>query len=144
MSLLEIHDLTVEFASEDRFLKAVSNISFSLESGETLGIVGESGSGKSVTALSIMRLISEPPGKISNGQILFHPSEGKRVDLLKLPEKEIRLYRGSQIAMIFQEPMTSLNPVQTCGAQVMEAIQLHRKACSPPSLIRNPGTGCLP
>ncbi len=128
MALLEIQNLTVEFASEHRFLKAVSNISFSLKRGETLGIVGESGSGKSVTALSIMRLIPEPPGKISNGQILFHPSEGRKSDLLKLPEKEIRLYRGSQIAMIFQEPMTSLNPVQTCGAQVMEAIRLHRKA----------------
>ena len=110
-------------------VKAVDDISFKLEKGETLGIVGESGSGKSVTSLSIMRLISEPPGKISGGEILFS-DEGKQTDLLKLSIKQIRLFRGSKIAMIFQEPMTSLNPVYRCGKQITEVIKLHKKISS--------------
>jgi peptide/nickel transport system ATP-binding protein len=124
-NILEVNNLVTEFATEDGALKAVDNISFSLKPGETLGIVGESGSGKSVTSLSIMRLIQTPPGKISAGEILFNTQAGS-VNLLALPEKKMRKIRGNEIAMIFQEPMTSLNPVYTCGAQVMEAILEHR------------------
>lgn len=122
--LLEVKNLCTGFHTEDGFVTAVKNISFTLNKGETLGIVGESGSGKSVTSLSVMRLISEP-GKISNGEINFYSPEHGKVNLLQLPEKEMRKYRGNEIAMIFQEPMTSLNPVFTCGNQVMEAIKLH-------------------
>ena len=136
--ILEVKDLEVQFETENRTITAVKRISFTLHKGETVGIVGESGSGKSVTSLSIMRLIAEPPGRISNGQILFHTvpqvqDEAKGikgdnvVDLLKLPEKQMQKHRGNDIAMIFQEPMTSLNPVYTCGEQVMEAILTHQK-----------------
>ena len=108
-------------------MKAVNDISFTLNRGETIGIVGESGSGKSVTSLSVMRLIPNPPGRISAGEILFHKDENSTVDLVKISEPEMRAIRGNDIAMIFQEPMTSLNPVFTCGDQVMEAILLHQK-----------------
>ena len=108
-------------------MKAVNDVSFTLNRGETIGIVGESGSGKSVTSLSVMRLIPNPPGTISGGEILFHKDENSSVDLVKLNEKDMRAIRGNDIAMIFQEPMTSLNPVFTCGDQVMEAILLHQK-----------------
>nr|MBP9153016.1 ABC transporter ATP-binding protein [Flavobacteriales bacterium] len=101
--------------------------SFTLNRGETIGIVGESGSGKSVTSLSVMRLIPNPPGRISGGEILFHKNDNSVVDLVKLNERDMRAIRGNDIAMIFQEPMTSLNPVFTCGNQVMEAILLHQK-----------------
>jgi peptide/nickel transport system ATP-binding protein len=121
--LLDIKNLTTEFFSDEGNIKAVDGISFHLNKGETLGIVGESGSGKSVTSLSIMRLISAP-GKICGGEI-FYSKENSSADLLSLPEKEMRKYRGKEIAMIFQEPMTSLNPVMKCGKQVVEAIQLH-------------------
>ena len=124
--LLEINNLVTEFHTEDGIVKAVNDVSFSLNRGETIGIVGESGSGKSVTSLSVMQLIASPPGRISNGEILFH-SENGTVDLLKCSKKEMRNYRGNDIAMIFQEPMTSLNPVFTCGDQVAEAIILHQK-----------------
>jgi peptide/nickel transport system ATP-binding protein len=124
--LIEIKNLKVSFSTEEGLVKAVDDISFKLGKGETLGIVGESGSGKSATSLSIMRLISEPPGKISGSEILFS-DEGKQTDLLKLSEKQIRLFRGSKIAMIFQEPMTSLNPVYRCGKQITEVIKLHKK-----------------
>jgi peptide/nickel transport system ATP-binding protein len=125
--LLEVKDLEVQFETENSTLTAVKRISFTLHRGETVGIVGESGSGKSVTSLSIMRLIAEPPGRISNGQILFYDDAGDCIDLLKLEEKEMQTHRGNDIAMIFQEPMTSLNPVYTCGDQVMEAILIHQK-----------------
>ena len=108
-------------------MKAVNDVSFTLNRGETIGIVGESGSGKSVTSLSVMRLIPNPPGTISGGEILFHKDKNSSVDLVKLNEKDMRAIRGNDIAMIFQEPMTSLNPVFTCGDQVMEAILLHQK-----------------
>jgi peptide/nickel transport system ATP-binding protein len=124
--LLEVKNLVTEFHTEDETVKAVNNISFTLNKGETLGIVGESGSGKSVTSLSVMRLIPEPPGKISSGEIIFHSEKKGPVDLLKISEKEMRSFRGNEIAMIFQEPMTSLNPVYTCGDQVMEALILHQ------------------
>jgi len=125
--LLEVNNLVTEFRTEDETVKAVNDISFTLRKGQTIGIVGESGSGKSVTALSVMRLIANPPGKITGGQIIYHSKHLGPVDLLKLPEKDIRKFRGNEIAMIFQEPMTSLNPVYTCGEQVSEAIVLHQK-----------------
>ncbi len=122
MALLQIKDLRTEFRTEDGILKAVDGVSYDVEAGETLGIVGESGCGKSVSALSILRLIPHPPGKITGGEIIF---EGQ--DLLKADEAEIRHIRGNQIAMIFQEPMTSLNPVLTIGRQMTEGIELHLK-----------------
>ncbi|MGB0887388.1 MAG: ABC transporter ATP-binding protein [Vicingaceae bacterium] len=125
-ALLDIKNLVTEFHTEDGIVKAVNDVSFTLHKGETIGIVGESGSGKSVTSLSTMRLIPNPPGKIAGGEILFH-TENNVVDLVKISEKEMRSYRGNEIAMIFQEPMTSLNPVYTCGDQVAEAIMLHQK-----------------
>jgi peptide/nickel transport system ATP-binding protein len=126
--LLEIKNLVTEFRTEDETVKAVNDISFSLNRGETIGIVGESGSGKSVTALSVMQLIPNPPGRITGGEIIYHSKvRGGTVDLTKLSEQDMRTYRGNEIAMIFQEPMTSLNPVYTCGNQVMEAIMLHQK-----------------
>ncbi len=125
-SLLQINNLTTEFTSDGKVVRAVKGISFSLNKGETVGIVGESGSGKSVTSLSVMRLIPSPPGKITSGEIIYSNRKGETIDLLSLPEKEMRKYRGNEIAMIFQEPMTSLNPVFSCGFQVMEALQLHK------------------
>ena len=125
-TLLEFKNLVTEFKTEGTVVRAVNGISFTLNKGETIGIVGESGSGKSVTSLSAMRLIPSPPGEISGGEIIFHKDDGESVDLLKISEEEIRKYRGNDIAMIFQEPMTSLNPVFTCGNQVVEAIMLHQ------------------
>ncbi|MBK7986112.1 MAG: ABC transporter ATP-binding protein [Ignavibacteria bacterium] len=127
--LLEVRNLITEFRSENRITKAVNDVSFSLKRGRTLGIVGESGSGKSVTSLSVMRLIPDPPGKITQGNILFYEKDGNATDLLTLPEETMRTYRGNRISMIFQEPMTSLNPVFRCGDQIIEAIMLHQK-CS--------------
>lgn len=124
--LLEIRNLVTEFSSDGKMLKAVNDVSFTINRGETVGIVGESGSGKSVTSLSVMRLIPNPPGKITGGEIIYHGKNGP-VNLLQLSDKEMRSLRGNEIAMIFQEPMTSLNPVFTCGNQVMEAIFLHQK-----------------
>ena len=126
--LLDIKDLEVKFSSGKEEFVAVNNISFSLHKGETISVVGESGSGKSVTSLSIMQLIPSPPGKITAGEIIYYGRE-KAVNLLALKEDEMRAYRGKDIAMIFQEPMTSLNPVFTCGDQIVEAILLHQK-CS--------------
>lgn len=125
--LLEVKNLITEFRTESETVKAVNDISFTLSRGETIGIVGESGSGKSVTSLSAMRLIPNPPGKITQGEIIYHSKKQGSVDLTKLTEKQMREFRGNEIAMIFQEPMTSLNPVFTCGNQVMEAILLHQK-----------------
>ena len=125
-NLLEIKNLFTGFQTEDAHVKAVNDISFTIGKGETVGVVGESGSGKSVTALSIMRLVSSS-GKISGGEIIFHSEKRGSVDLLLLPDKEMRTYRGNEIAMIFQEPMTSLNPVFTCGNQVAEALILHKR-----------------
>ena len=125
-TLLEFKNLVTEFHTEGKVVTAVNNISFTLNKGETIGIVGESGSGKSVTSLSAMRLVPSPPGKIASGEILFHKKDGETVDFLQISEKKMRQFRGNEIAMIFQEPMTSLNPVFTCGDQVMEAIMLHQ------------------
>ncbi|MEP7290438.1 MAG: ABC transporter ATP-binding protein [Chloroflexota bacterium] len=118
--LMEVKDLVTRFYTQEGTVYAVNNVSYKLNEGETLGIVGESGSGKSVHALSIMRLIPSPPGKIENGVVNF---EGR--DLLKISNEEMRLVRGAEIAMIFQDPMTSLNPVLTIGTQITEALKLH-------------------
>jgi len=120
--LLEVKNLKTYFYTDDGIAKAVDDVSFYIDKGETLGLVGESGCGKSVSALSIMRLIPDPPGKIVGGEILF---KGK--DILKIPEKEMQDIRGNDIGMVFQEPMTSLNPVFTCGDQIEEAVILHQK-----------------
>jgi peptide/nickel transport system ATP-binding protein len=126
--LLDVRNLKTVFKTEDSEVTAVENISFKIKRGETLGIVGESGSGKSVTALSLMKLIPNPPGKIASGNIFFNsPSKGI-IDLAAISEKEMQYERGNEIAMIFQEPMTSLNPVFTCGDQLMETILIHKKA----------------
>ncbi len=125
--LLEVKNLVTQFKSESEYTKAVNDISFTLHKGETIGIVGESGSGKSVTSLSIMQLIPNPPGKITGGEIIYHTKDGSKVDLVKTKNDEMRRYRGNEIAMIFQEPMTSLNPVIRCGDQVIEALLLHQK-----------------
>lgn len=125
--LLEVKNLVTEFKTEGEIVKAVNEISFTLHKGQTIGIVGESGSGKSVTSLSVMQLIPSPPGRISSGEILYHSRTKGTVDLTKISAKEMRSFRGNEIAMIFQEPMTSLNPVYTCGDQVIEAIMLHQK-----------------
>jgi len=120
MALLEVGNLQTHFATSDGVVRAVDGVSFHVKAGETLAIVGESGCGKSVTAMSIMRLIQEPPGKIS-GRVTFDDQ-----DLLALPEADMRDIRGNQISMIFQEPMTSLNPVLTVGRQIGETLRLHQ------------------
>jgi oligopeptide transport system ATP-binding protein len=120
MALLEVKGLRTQFFTQDGVVNAVNGVSFYVEEGETLGIVGESGCGKSVSVLSVMRLIPQPPGKIVDGEVLF---DGR--DLLKVSENEIRSVRGNKIAMIFQDPMTSLNPVLTIGRQIGEALELH-------------------
>jgi oligopeptide transport system ATP-binding protein len=119
-TLLEVKDLRTEFHTQDGIVHAVNGVSFSTDEGETLGLVGESGCGKSVSVLSVMRLIPQPPGKIVAGQVLF---QGR--DLLKVDDEEIRSVRGNKIAMVFQDPMTSLNPVLTINTQISEALELH-------------------
>jgi len=119
-SILEVRDLKTYFFTDDGVVEAVDGMSFTIKRGEVLGLVGESGCGKSVASLSIMRLIDKP-GKIVGGEVIF-----KGENLLKKTEEEMRKIRGSEIAMIFQEPMTSLNPVFTIGNQIIEAILLHQ------------------
>lgn len=121
-TILEVKDLKTYFFTEEGTSKAVNKVSFSLKKGETLGIVGESGSGKSITSLSLLRLIPSPPGKIVGGHIYF-----KGEDLLSKSEKQMRSIRGNEISMIFQEPMTSLNPVYSVGEQIAEVFRLHQK-----------------
>lgn len=118
--LLEVDNLHVHFRSSAHTVKAVNGVSFTLHRGETVGIVGESGSGKSVTATSLLRLLPSPPANYPKGVIRYNGE-----DLLKLPEKRMRSIRGNEISMIFQDPMTSLNPVFTVGDQIMEVIRLH-------------------
>ena len=120
--VLEIKDLATYFYTHDGVVKAVDGISYEIDEGETLGIVGESGCGKSVSALSIMRLIADPPGRIERGEVIF---EGR--NLLELSDSEMRAVRGNRIGMIFQEPMTSLNPVLTIERQITETLELHLK-----------------
>ena len=123
--LLEIKDLVTVFHTSEGRLPAVDGVSLSIERGRTLGLVGESGCGKSVTAMSTLRLVSSP-GRIESGSITF-TTEGESIDLVTAPEKQLRKVRGGRIGMIFQEPMTSLNPVFTIGNQIAEVVQLHRK-----------------
>jgi oligopeptide/dipeptide ABC transporter ATP-binding protein len=127
-ALLEVRDLEVHFAMEGGVVRAVDGVTYTIEAEKTLGVVGESGCGKTVTALAIMGLVQSPPGRIAGGQILYHQGE-KTTDLAKLPPKgrAMRAIRGNEIAMIFQEPMTSLNPVLTIGFQIVEAVTLHQK-----------------
>jgi len=120
--LLEVRELQTHFFTDDGVIRAVDGVSFAIEPGETLAVVGESGSGKSVTSLSILRLVASPPGRIVGGAIGFR---GR--DLLTLSDAEMRSIRGREISMIFQEPMTSLNPVYTCGEQILEVLMLHEK-----------------
>ena len=120
--LIDVQDLKTYFYTEEGVVKAVDGVDFEIYPGETLGVVGESGCGKSVTSLSIMRLVSEPPGKIVGGKILLRGQ-----DLVRCPKAEMKKIRGNEISMIFQEPMTSLNPVYTIGNQISEAIMLHRR-----------------
>ena len=119
--LLELRELRTWFRTDEGTAKAVDGVSYAIHDGETLGVVGESGSGKSVTALSVMRLVPSPPGWVEGGEILFRGES-----LLSVPDEEFRRIRGNEIAMIFQEPMTALNPVYTVGDQIMEAVMLHR------------------
>jgi oligopeptide transport system ATP-binding protein len=120
-ALLQVDNLKTQFFTQDGVVKAVNGISFRLGHGETLGVVGESGCGKSITAMSIMRLIPQPPGKIVDGQVVF---QGK--DILKMSDEQVRDIRGNDIAMIFQDPMTSLNPVLTINRQISESLELHK------------------
>ena len=129
--LLKVENLTVEFSTDEGTIRAVDEVSLKIFKGKTIGVVGESGCGKSVTALSIMRLIASPPGKYANGQIEY---EGR--DLLKISESQMRELRGNRISMIFQEPMTSLNPVFTVGDQIAEAIRLHQKLNRKDALVK--------
>jgi oligopeptide transport system ATP-binding protein len=125
-TLLEVRDLTVEFATEEGIVRAVDDVSFHIERGETLVVVGESGSGKSVTSLALMGLVANPPGRIASGTILLRGRDGAARDLTRLDNAAMRQIRGNEIAMIFQEPMTSLNPIYTIGDQIIEAIRLHQ------------------
>jgi oligopeptide/dipeptide ABC transporter ATP-binding protein len=128
-SILEVSDLHVQFRMEQATVRAVNGVTFSLKRKRTLGIVGESGCGKSITAMAIMRLIQSPPGKISGGSILLRLGDGSICDITRLNAKGpvMRSIRGAEIAMIFQEPMTSLNPIYTVGAQIAESVMLHRR-----------------
>ena len=128
-TILDVRDLQVQFKTDTRTVKAVDGISFQVKRGQTLGIVGESGSGKSVTSLAVMGLVPNPPGRVTGGEIWFSDAEtiGEPVDLLRVPVKQLQNYRGDRLSMIFQEPMSSLNPVYTCGFQLTEAIRLHEK-----------------
>jgi ABC-type dipeptide/oligopeptide/nickel transport system ATPase component len=125
--ILQVENLKTYFKTDAGLARAVDGVSFHVNPGETLGIVGESGSGKSVTSLSVMRLIPEPPGKIQpESRILFRNQNGEMEDLARATEPRMRQIRGNDIAMIFQEPMTSLNPVFTVGDQIVESLRLHQ------------------
>ncbi len=125
--LLDVRDLRVEFATAGAVVPAVAGISFAVAPGETLVIVGESGSGKSVTSLAIMGLVPRPPGRIAGGQILFRSRDGQMRDLARTDQRTMQHLRGAEIAMIFQEPMSALNPVYTIGEQISETLLLHEK-----------------
>jgi len=124
-NIIKIENLSVDFTTDSGIVKAVKNISFNIPKGKTVGLVGESGSGKSVTSLALMRLIPNPPGEITSGKIIF-ANNNETCDLLALPESDMRKVRGNKITMIFQEPMTSLNPVFTVGDQIAETLMLHK------------------
>ncbi len=131
LPLLELDGLRTYFDTLDGTVRSVNGVSYELRAGETLGVVGESGCGKSVTALSIMRLVPTPPGRFAGGSIKY-----RGTDLLKLSEREMRQIRGNRISMIFQEPMTSLNPVLTVGRQIAETVQLHQKLSRSAAMAR--------
>ena len=124
--ILSVTDLRTWFDTDDGPIRSVDGVTFHIRRGETLALVGESGSGKSVTSLSLMRLIATPPGRIAGGEMLFTGRDGRQRDLARLSEAEMRGIRGNDIAMVFQEPMTSLNPVYSVGDQIAEAVQLHQ------------------
>ena len=131
MSLLDVKNLRVNYVVDKSVVEAVNGISFSIEPGETLGLVGETGAGKTTTALSIVRLVQDPPGKIVDGEIVF---DGE--DLLKLKKGEMRKIRGNQISVIFQDPMTALNPIMTMGDQIAEVIKTHNKVSKAEAMIQ--------
>jgi peptide/nickel transport system ATP-binding protein len=131
-NIIEVRNLSVEFRTDEGTVRAVKNISFNIPRGKTVGLVGESGSGKSVTSLAAMRLIPNPPGKITSGEIILNGQ-----DLLKLTESQMREIRGNKISMIFQEPMTSLNPVFTVGDQIAETLMLHQKLSKQEALAKS-------
>lgn len=133
MSLLEIKDLSIQYVTDENTISAVNGVSFSLEEGTTLGLVGETGAGKTTTALGIMRLVPDPPGKITGGEILYRGE-----DLFQKSEREMRKIRGKDISMIFQDPMTALNPVHPVGRQIAEVIKLHQN-CSKKEAIKRAG-----
>ena len=132
MSLLEIKDLTIHYITHDGDVSAVNGLNLSIREGMTFGLVGETGAGKTTTALGILRLVSDPPGKILSGEILF---EGK--DLLKADKKGIRSIRGKEISMIFQDPMTALNPILRIGDQIAEVVRLHEKCSKADAMIKS-------
>jgi oligopeptide/dipeptide ABC transporter ATP-binding protein len=125
--LLDVRDLRVEFTTEQGIVPAVAGLSFAVDAGETLVIVGESGSGKSVTSLAVMGLVPSPPGRIAGGEIRFRGRDGTVRDLARMPAHAMQRLRGAEIAMIFQEPMSALNPVYTIGEQISEALTLHEQ-----------------
>lgn len=129
--ILSVRDLSVHFIKDKSVVKAVNHLSFEMEAGETLGLVGETGAGKTTTALSIMNLVPNPPGKIVGGEILFQGN-----DVLKMSKHELRKMRGRDISMIFQDPMTSLNPVMTVGEQIAEVVRLHRQCSQAEAALR--------
>lgn len=129
--ILEIKDLTIHYVTDDEVVKAVNDISITLEEGESLGLVGETGAGKTTTAMGILGLVPNPPGKIIGGEVIY---KGK--NLLKLSEAEMRKIRGHEVSMIFQDPMTALNPVLTVGDQIMEVIRLHQKVSKAEAMKR--------
>ena len=129
--ILEIKDLTIHYVTDDEVVKAVNDISITLEDGESLGLVGETGAGKTTTAMGILGLVPNPPGKIIGGEVIY---KGK--NLLKLSEAEMRKIRGHEISIIFQDPMTALNPVLTVGDQIMEVIRLHQKVSKAEAMKR--------
>jgi len=125
--LLDVEDLHTQFTTEEGLVRAVSGVSLSIEPGEVLGVVGESGSGKSVMSLSILRLVPDPPGKITRGKMMFRDGDAEAQDLAKADEETMQRIRGDRIAMIFQDPMTSLNPYMTIGDQLSEVLEVHRR-----------------
>ncbi|HEY9699621.1 MAG TPA: ABC transporter ATP-binding protein [Trichocoleus sp.] len=136
-TILDVRNLQVQFQINDRLIKAVDGISFKVKRGQTLGIVGESGSGKSVTSLAVMGLIPSPPGRVTGGEIWFQASEnGNEANLLSFTPAQMQRYRGGQVSMIFQEPMSSLNPVYTCGYQLAEAVRQHAPSLSTAEIRR--------